>query len=137
MRRWLRPRIPGVRWKLLYPAAAGPISRVVRCANVNAPTLLIVGGRDEIVLELNRKAQAVIPGRCDVAVVPGATHLFEEPGTLEELRGWRATGSSITCAMPPQMDRRRSLVGVYAVTGSASGMGHMVSAEAGCQPAIP
>ena len=54
-------------------------------ANVRAPTLLIVGGRDQVVLELNRKAQAVIPGRCDVMVVPGATHLFEEPGTLEEV----------------------------------------------------
>ena len=54
-------------------------------AAVAAPTLLIVGGRDEVVLELNRRAQAVIPGQCDVAVVPGATHLFEEPGTLEKV----------------------------------------------------
>ena len=54
-------------------------------AAVAAPTLLIVGGRDEVVLELNRRAQAVIPGQCDVAVVPGATHLFEEPGTLEQV----------------------------------------------------
>ena len=54
-------------------------------AAVAAPTLLIVGGRDEVVLELNRRAKAVIPGECDVAVVPGATHLFEEPGTLEQV----------------------------------------------------
>lgn len=53
-------------------------------AAVAAPTLLIVGGRDEVVLELNRRAQAVIRGECDVAVVPRATHLFEEPGTLEK-----------------------------------------------------
>ena len=53
-------------------------------ANVVAPTLLIVGGRDEVVLELNRRAQAAIPGHCELAVIPGATHLFEEPGTLEE-----------------------------------------------------
>ncbi|SPM27744.1 Dienelactone hydrolase [Mycobacterium terramassiliense] len=53
--------------------------------NVHAPTLLIVGGRDEMVLRLNRQAQAAIPARCEVAVVPGATHLFEEPGTLEEV----------------------------------------------------
>jgi predicted phosphoribosyltransferase/dienelactone hydrolase len=52
--------------------------------NVGAPTLLIVGGRDHMVLELNRRAQAVMPGRCDISVVPGATHLFEEPGTLEQ-----------------------------------------------------
>jgi predicted phosphoribosyltransferase/predicted alpha/beta-hydrolase family hydrolase len=52
---------------------------------VHAPTLLIVGGRDEVVLELNRRAQAMMPGKCEIAVVPGATHLFEEPGTLEQV----------------------------------------------------
>ena len=53
-----------------------------RLAAVTAPTLLIVGGRDEVVLDLNRRAQAEL--RCEnrLAVVPGATHLFEEPGTL-------------------------------------------------------
>ncbi|BBX16272.1 phosphoribosyl transferase [Mycolicibacterium duvalii] len=54
-------------------------------AKVTAPTLLIVGGRDEVVLELNRRAQAAIPGRCELTVVPRATHLFEEPGTLEQV----------------------------------------------------
>ena len=54
-------------------------------ANVDAPTLLIVGGRDEVVLELNRRAQAAIPGKCELTIVPGATHLFEEPGTLEQV----------------------------------------------------
>ena len=54
-------------------------------ANVVAPTLLIVGGRDEVVLELNRRAQAAIPGKCELTIVPGATHLFEEPGTLEQV----------------------------------------------------
>jgi len=54
-------------------------------SNVVAPTLLIVGGRDEMVLELNRRAQAAIPGECKLVVVPGATHLFEEPGTLEQV----------------------------------------------------
>jgi putative phosphoribosyl transferase len=50
---------------------------------VNAPTLLIVGALDTEVLALNRKAQARLPhGR--IAVVGGATHLFEEPGALEE-----------------------------------------------------
>ena len=52
---------------------------------VHAPTLLIVGGRDEMVLGLNRRAQAVMAGPCELAVVPGATHLFEEPGTLEKV----------------------------------------------------
>ena len=52
---------------------------------VAAPTLLIVGGRDDVVLELNRRAQATMPGECEITVVPGATHLFEEPGTLEQV----------------------------------------------------
>lgn len=49
---------------------------------VAAPTLLIVGGDDEPVLSWNREAGRRI-GRCRLAVVPGATHLFEEPGALE------------------------------------------------------
>jgi putative phosphoribosyl transferase len=53
-----------------------------RLAQVYAPTLLIVGGHDHVVLELNRQAQAEIPGESRVAVVPGATHLFDEPGAL-------------------------------------------------------
>ncbi len=52
---------------------------------VRAPTLLVVGGRDDVVLELNRRAKAMIPGVCKLVVVPGATHLFEEPGTLERV----------------------------------------------------
>jgi putative phosphoribosyl transferase len=48
-------------------------------------TLLIVGGRDEVVIELNRAAFGQL--RCEkrLEIVPGATHLFEEPGTLEEV----------------------------------------------------
>lgn len=53
--------------------------------DVPAPTLLIVGGRDQRVLELNRRAREAIPGTCELAVIPGATHLFEEPGTLEQV----------------------------------------------------
>jgi putative phosphoribosyl transferase len=53
---------------------------------VTAPTLLIVGGADHDVLELNRDALERLTGVRDkkLAIVPGATHLFEEPGTLEE-----------------------------------------------------
>jgi putative phosphoribosyl transferase len=50
---------------------------------VKAPTLLIVGGNDEPVLELNRKAQAELLCENDLAVVPDASHLFEEPGALD------------------------------------------------------
>jgi putative phosphoribosyl transferase len=49
---------------------------------VTAPTLLIVGGADATVLELNREAQRLLPGETRLAMVPGATHLFEEPGAL-------------------------------------------------------
>lgn len=51
---------------------------------VTAPTLLIVGGWDEMVLELNRRAQRQLRCENELAVVPGATHLFEEPGTLAQ-----------------------------------------------------
>jgi pimeloyl-ACP methyl ester carboxylesterase len=50
---------------------------------VTAPTLLIVGGNDEGVLELNRRALEALRCEKDLAVVPEATHLFEEPGALE------------------------------------------------------
>ena len=56
-----------------------------RLVEVRTPVLLIVGGHDEIVLELNREAQRLLPGPCELSVVPGATHLFEEPGALEEV----------------------------------------------------
>ena len=52
---------------------------------VRAPTLLIVGGRDRQVLELNRSAQARLSGPSELVVVPEASHLFEEPGALEEV----------------------------------------------------
>jgi len=55
-----------------------------RLAAVHAPTLLIVGGDDVDVLALNERALAALECEKRLAVVPGASHLFEEPGTLEE-----------------------------------------------------
>jgi pimeloyl-ACP methyl ester carboxylesterase len=59
---------------------------------VRAPTLLIVGGRDTQVIEMNREALVRMSGENRLVIVPGATHLFEEPGTLEEVarlaRSW-------------------------------------------------
>jgi dienelactone hydrolase len=52
---------------------------------VRAPTLLIVGGRDVEVLALNEAAAARLAGPSEISVVPGATHLFEEPGTLDRV----------------------------------------------------
>jgi putative phosphoribosyl transferase len=55
-----------------------------RLALVHAPTLLIVGSADHKVLELNRQAQALLRCPNRLELVEGATHLFEETGTLEE-----------------------------------------------------
>lgn len=52
---------------------------------VRAPTLLIVGERDPAVIELNTAAKRRMRARCEMVIVPGATHLFEEPGTLEHV----------------------------------------------------
>jgi dienelactone hydrolase len=52
---------------------------------VIAPTLLIVGGNDPEVLRLNRQALSLLPGEARLEIVPGATHLFEEPGALERV----------------------------------------------------
>jgi predicted phosphoribosyltransferase/dienelactone hydrolase len=68
------------------PDLAGARLPLVRC-----PTLLIVGGADREVLELNRVAATRLYCQCQLAVVPGATHLFEEPGALEEVA--RLSGS--------------------------------------------
>jgi putative phosphoribosyl transferase len=62
------------------PDLAGPA-----LAEVNAPTLLIVGARDAAVLDLNERAHSVIRAPVELRIIPGATHLFEEPGTLEQV----------------------------------------------------
>jgi dienelactone hydrolase len=54
-------------------------------ARVEAPTLLIVGGHDEPVIELNEQARRHLRARAQTTIVPGATHLFEEPGALENV----------------------------------------------------
>jgi putative phosphoribosyl transferase len=54
-------------------------------AAVRAPTLLIVGGADEVVLDMNRRALVRMRAPAELEVVPGASHLFEEPGALEEV----------------------------------------------------
>jgi len=87
----------------LWAAAADPSVRAVvsrggrpdlagKLAEVRAPTLLVVGGRDEVVLNLNRRAAAALRCPTELVVVPGATHLFEEAGALEQVgdlaAGW-------------------------------------------------
>jgi len=53
--------------------------------SVAAPTLLIVGGRDDVVIQLNREAFGRLKGPKELEIVPGATHLFEEPGALNRV----------------------------------------------------
>jgi pimeloyl-ACP methyl ester carboxylesterase len=54
---------------------------------VQTPTLLIVGGADDVVIDLNRAAMRRMRAHVELEIVPGATHLFEEPGTLEQVSG--------------------------------------------------
>ena len=64
------------------PDLAGP-----ELKRVKAPTLLIVGGDDKTVVNLNRQAYEKLEGEKRMEIVPGATHLFEEPGTLDAAAG--------------------------------------------------
>lgn len=68
------------------------LAGVTALALVTAPTLLIVGELDGIVIELNAEAQEAMTCICEMIIVPGAGHLFEEPGTLDvvvrEARDW-------------------------------------------------
>lgn len=69
---------------------------------VVAPTLFVVGGEDAAVLDLNRKAQSMMRAPCRLEVVPGATHLFEEPGALEQVEARAAAWFSRWLAEPPR-----------------------------------
>ena len=62
------------------PDLAGAALPLVTC-----PTLLIVGGRDDVVIDLNKRAMTKMRAPVTLEIIPGATHLFEEPGTLEQV----------------------------------------------------
>lgn len=83
---------PGIKVAAVVSRGGRPDLAGDKLQDVRAPTLLLVGGRDDVVLELNRQAQNRIPAECELSVIPGATHLFEEPGALErvahEARNW-------------------------------------------------
>jgi putative phosphoribosyl transferase len=77
---------------VLGPVVRGIVSRGGRpdlawaaLDRVQAPTLLIVGGRDDVVIELNQQAYARLQAAKQLVIIPGATHLFEEPGALSEV----------------------------------------------------
>jgi dienelactone hydrolase len=77
--------------------------------HVTAPTLLIVGSRDTAVIQMNRDAMARMTGEVALEIVPGATHLFEEPGALERVSALAADWFERHLAAPgdaPRYDRR-------------------------------
>jgi len=83
------------------PDLAGPALR-----RVEAPTLLIVGGDDHQVIELNREAMKQMRCEEQLSIVPGASHLFEEPGTLEEVARLALGWFSRYLRNPPSAQRR-------------------------------
>lgn len=85
------------------PDLAGPVA----LAAVTAPTLLIVGGEDDGVLELNEQAFEHLRGVKEFRVVPGATHLFEERGTLEQVAALAAAWFSTHLADSKPVGLRR------------------------------
>jgi dienelactone hydrolase len=72
---------------------------------VTTPTLLIVGGFDAPVIEMNRDAMKQMRGEVKLEIVPGATHLFEEPGTLERVA--ELAGTWFTKHLQPAVTARR------------------------------
>jgi putative phosphoribosyl transferase len=82
----LRPGQPYLSFAAVVSRGGRPdLAGVSALRAVTAPTLLIVGGNDDGVIDLNRQAYAQLHCDKELAIVPGATHLFEEPGTLEEV----------------------------------------------------
>ncbi len=75
---------------------------------VRAPTLLIVGGNDDVVIELNEQAATRLTCESELVIVPGATHLFEEPGALAEVArlasNWFEKHLAHTKPRPPTFD---------------------------------
>lgn len=78
--------------KAIVSRGGRPDMATEQLSAVDCPVLLIVGGADRTVLTLNRQALALIHAEKELAIIPGATHLFEEPGALEEVAklaaGW-------------------------------------------------
>lgn len=77
--------------------------------NVKAPTLLIVGGDDDVVIDLNRQAYQKLNCLKKIEIIPGATHLFEEPGTLEQVALLAADWFTDCLASPPELAEGPSL----------------------------
>ncbi len=77
---------PGNKAKAMVSRGGRPdLAGALKLAQVRCPVLLIVGGNDDVVIELNQQAHALLAGPKELVIVPGASHLFEEPGTLEQV----------------------------------------------------
>lgn len=76
-------KIPQI--KAVVSRGGRPDLATVALPHVQAPTLLIVGGNDDVVIGMNEEALAQLRCTKKIEIIPGATHLFEEPGTLEEV----------------------------------------------------
>ena len=98
-----------------------------KLAQVRAPTLLIVGGRDHAVIELNRAAQSQLRCPNQLQIVPGATHLFEEPGTLDAVA--RLASSWFTDHLTPSTP---SCASAGTIPGPESSPSATENLEAGC-----
>ncbi|MEX2353348.1 MAG: dienelactone hydrolase family protein [Gammaproteobacteria bacterium] len=75
---------PGQQISAVVSRGGRPDLAIPRLKKVTAPTLLLVGGLDHQVIVLNKQAATHLH-HCEIIIVPGATHLFEEPGTLEQV----------------------------------------------------
>jgi len=73
----------GSKIKAIVSRGGRPDFAIKALHRVHTPTLLLVGGLDKVVIELNKKAQAEISGKCELKIIEGASHLFEETGKLE------------------------------------------------------
>jgi len=86
---------PGTHVDAVVSRGGRPDLAAPRLPDVTSPALLIIGGRDQVVLDLNRQAQQLLQCENRLAIVPGATHLFEEPGALQTVtrlaRDWFLT----------------------------------------------
>ena len=73
----------GGKIKAVVSRGGRPDLAMNKLKDINIPTLLLVGENDDLVIELNKKAQTAINGICELKIIEGASHLFEEPGKLD------------------------------------------------------
>ncbi|MDI6890794.1 MAG: dienelactone hydrolase family protein [Thermodesulfovibrionales bacterium] len=81
---------PGIGVNAIVSRGGRPDLAEQALKHVKAPTLLIVGGYDDVVIQLNQQSYKLIKAEKELRIIPGATHLFEEPGTLEEVARFAA-----------------------------------------------